>query len=57
VQLGTVEFTVNVQGVVPTPEPGTLMLLGGGLLAGLLLFRRLVQSARDRLGFFRMFEL
>jgi hypothetical protein len=43
VQLGTVEFTVNVQGVVPTPEPGTLMLLGGGLLAGLLLFRRLVQ--------------
>jgi hypothetical protein len=43
VQLGTVEFTVNVQGVVPTPEPGTLMFLGSGLMAGLLVFRRAAQ--------------
>jgi len=39
-QLGTVEFAVNVQGVVPTPEPGTLVLLVVGLLAGLLVIRR-----------------
>jgi hypothetical protein len=40
VELGTVEFTVNVHGAVPTPEPGTLMLLASGLLAGLLILRR-----------------
>jgi hypothetical protein len=43
VQLGKVEFAVNVQGVVPTPEPGTLILLASGLLAGLLVIRRAVQ--------------
>ena len=40
VQLGTIEFTVNVQGPVTTPEPGTLLLLASGLLAGLLVIRR-----------------
>jgi hypothetical protein len=40
VQLGSVNFTVNVQGPVVTPEPGTLMLLASGLLAGLLILRR-----------------
>ena len=39
VQLGTVEFTVNVQGPVVTPEPGTFPLLASGLLAGLLIIR------------------
>lgn len=39
VQLGSVEFTVDVQGPVITPEPGTLILLGSGLLAGLLFLR------------------
>lgn len=43
VQLGSVEFTVNVQGAVPTPEPGTLLLLASGLLAGLLVIRRAAQ--------------
>ncbi|HEV3421127.1 MAG TPA: PEP-CTERM sorting domain-containing protein [Candidatus Acidoferrum sp.] len=43
VQLGTIEFAVNVQGAVPTPEPGTLVLLVSGLLASLLLIRRAVQ--------------
>ncbi|HEV2104042.1 MAG TPA: PEP-CTERM sorting domain-containing protein [Candidatus Acidoferrum sp.] len=40
VQLGSVQFTVNVQGAVPTPEPGTLLLLATGLLAGLIVIRR-----------------
>lgn len=40
VQLGTVEFSVNVQGPVPTSEPSTLLLLASGLLAGLLVIRR-----------------
>jgi hypothetical protein len=39
VLLGTVSFTVNVQGTVRTPEPGTLLLLASGLLAGLLVIR------------------
>jgi len=43
VRLGTVQLTVNVQGSVPTPEPGTLMLLASGLLAALLGFRRAAQ--------------
>ena len=43
VQLGAIEFTVNVQGAVPTPEPGTLMLLASGLLAGVLVIRRAAQ--------------
>jgi hypothetical protein len=43
VQLGKVEFTVNVQGPVGTSEPGTLMLLGTGLLTGLLIIRRVAQ--------------
>jgi len=43
VQLGTVEFSVNVQGPVPTPEPGTLLLLASGLLAGMLVVRRAAQ--------------
>jgi hypothetical protein len=43
VQLGTVEFAVTVQGAVPTPEPGTVMLLASGLLAGLLVLRRAAQ--------------
>jgi len=38
--LGTGSFTLNVQGTVPTPEPGTLLLLASGLLAGLLVVRR-----------------
>lgn len=40
VQLGAVEFGVNVQAPVTTPEPGTLLLLASGLLAGLLVVRR-----------------
>lgn len=40
VRLGTIEFTVDVQGNVSTPEPGTLALLISGLLAGLLILRR-----------------
>jgi PEP-CTERM motif len=43
VQLASVNFTVNVQGAVPTPEPGTLLLLASGLLAGLLGIRRAAQ--------------
>jgi PEP-CTERM motif len=43
VQLGRIEFAVNVQGPVTTPEPGTLMLLASGLLAALLVIRRTVQ--------------
>jgi PEP-CTERM motif len=43
IQLGTVEFAVNVQGGVKTPEPGTLMLLASGLLASLLVIRRAAQ--------------
>ena len=43
VQLGTAEFAVNVQGVVPTPEPGTLVLLASGLLAGFVVIRRAAQ--------------
>jgi hypothetical protein len=38
--LGTVEFTVNVQGPVVTPEPGTFALLASALFAGLLMIRR-----------------
>jgi hypothetical protein len=40
VQLGTIEFTVNVQGAVVTPEPGTLMLLVSGLVVGILVLCR-----------------
>jgi hypothetical protein len=40
VQLGSVNFTVNVQGIVPASEPGTFLLLASGLLAGLLVIRR-----------------
>ena len=43
VQLGRVNFTVDVQGAVPTPEPGTLMLLASGLLAVLVVIRRVAQ--------------
>jgi len=43
VLLGTGSFTVNVQGTVPTPEPGTMVLLASGLLAGLLVLRRATQ--------------
>lgn len=43
VQLGRVEFTVIVQGALPTPEPGTMMLLASGLLMGLMLIRRAAQ--------------
>lgn len=43
VQLGTIEFSVNVKGVVATPEPGTLLLLASGLLAALLVIRRATQ--------------
>ncbi len=43
VQLGSVEFTVDVQGAVPTPEPGTLLLLASGMVAGLLVLRRMTQ--------------
>jgi hypothetical protein len=43
VQLGNVSFTVNVQGAVPTSEPGTLLLVASGLLAGLLVLRRATQ--------------
>jgi hypothetical protein len=44
VQLGTVEFSVNVQAPVTTPEPGTLLLLlASGLLSGLLVIRRAAQ--------------
>jgi hypothetical protein len=43
VQLGTVQLTVNVEGSVQTPEPGTLMLLASGLLAGLVVLRRAAQ--------------
>jgi len=39
VQLGTIPFTVNVQGPVTTPESGTLLLLASGLLAGLVIIR------------------
>jgi hypothetical protein len=42
VQLGNVEFSVNVQGPVTTPEPGTFLLLASGLLVGLLVIRRAV---------------
>jgi hypothetical protein len=42
VQLGTVEFSVDVQAPVTTPEPGTILLLASGLLAGLLVVRRAV---------------
>ena len=40
VQLGTVEFSVNVQAPVTTPEPGTLLLFASGLLAVFFLIRR-----------------
>jgi hypothetical protein len=43
VQLGTVEFTVNVQGTMPTPEPGTFVLLASAFLVGLLVIRRSAQ--------------
>jgi PEP-CTERM motif len=43
VQLGSVEFSVNVQGPVTTPEPGTFLLLTSGLLVGVLLMRRPIQ--------------
>jgi hypothetical protein len=43
VQLDKVNFTVDVQGALPTPEPGTLMLLANGLLAVVVIIRRAAQ--------------
>ncbi len=39
-QLGIIDFTVTVKSPVTTPEPGSLVLLVSGLIAGLLALRR-----------------